>query len=80
MGHGISRRCDRGEDTGPLTDGYSLVSDWNNQWLTGGTESDVIAEAHLDPESIHKGVKRFAEDRDARISRQEEQLASLKGN
>ena len=36
-------------DVGPLTDAYSLTSDWDNQWLTGGLEPDVIAEAHLDP-------------------------------
>jgi transketolase len=55
---------------GPLTDDYSLTSDWDNQWLTGGLEKDVIAEAHLDPESIFKGVQRFAGDRAARIARQ----------
>ena len=33
---------------GPLTDDYSLTSDWDNQWLSGGTEDDVIKEAHLD--------------------------------
>ena len=35
---------------GPLTDEYSLTSDWDNHWLTGGLEADVIAEAHLDPD------------------------------
>ena len=34
-------------NVGPLTDAYSLTSDWDNQWLTGGLEPDVIAEAHL---------------------------------
>src|SRR5262245_54690010 len=48
---------------GPLCDEYSLTSDWHDQWLTGGTEADVIAEAHLDPESIFAGVRRFAEER-----------------
>jgi transketolase len=65
-------------DVGPLTDDYSLVSDWHDQWLTGGTEADVIAEAHLDPESIYKGVKRFALDHDGRISRQANLLAGLR--
>jgi transketolase len=55
---------------GPLTDSYSLTSDWDNQWLTGGLEKDVIAEAHLDPESIFAGVSRFAVDRDKRLRRQ----------
>ena len=57
-------------DTGPLTDTYSLTSDWDNQWLTGGLEPDVIAEAHLDAESIYAGVERFAREREDRITRQ----------
>jgi transketolase len=63
---------------GPLTDEYSLTSDWDNQWLTGGLEGDVIAEAHLDPESIFSGVKRFADARSSRLDRQRTLLASLK--
>jgi transketolase len=55
---------------GPLTDDYSLTSDWDNQWLTGGLEQEVIAEAHLDTGSICKGVERFARERDARMARQ----------
>jgi transketolase len=57
-------------DVGPLTDQYSLTSDWDNQWLTGGLEADVIAEAHLDQKSIFAGIQRFANERDKRISRQ----------
>ncbi len=57
---------------GPLTDEYSLWSDWDDQWLTGGTEPDVIAEAHLDAESIFAGIKRFAEAHDSRMARQRE--------
>src|SRR5207244_4201058 len=57
-------------NVGTLTDAYSLTSDWDNQWLTGGLEADVIAEAHLDAESIFAGVQRFAEDRPNRIQQQ----------
>ena len=46
-------------DLGPLTDAYSLTSDWDNQWLTGGLEAEVIAEAHLDPDSIFAGIQAF---------------------
>ena len=60
---------------GPLTDAYSLTSDWDNQWLTGGLERDVIAEAHLDPDSIFKGIERFAADHAKRISSQSALLA-----
>jgi transketolase len=55
---------------GPLTDEYSLTSDWDNQWLSGGTEDDVIKEAHLDKDSIFNAVKRFADEHDARMSKQ----------
>jgi transketolase len=55
---------------GPLTDAYSLTSDWDNQWLTGGLEKDVIAEAHLDPESIFQAISRFAAERDKRLQKQ----------
>ena len=64
-------------DVGPLTDEYSLTADWDNQWLTGGTESDVIAEAHLDAESVFAGIKRFAEMRQNRLDRQRGFLANL---
>jgi transketolase len=57
-------------DTGPLTDAYSMTSDWDNQWLTGGLEPDVIAEAHLDAASIFAGIERFAKNRDKRMSGQ----------
>ncbi|MFP6593944.1 MAG: hypothetical protein VB860_03070 [Dehalococcoidia bacterium] len=65
------------KNLGPLTDEFSLVSDHSDVWLTGGTESDVIAEAHLDPESIFAGVKRFADEREQRLSGQTAALKAL---
>lgn len=65
------------KNLGPLTDEYSLTSDWDNQWLTGGLEPDVIAEAHLDPASIFNGIKRFADERAQRLTRQRDWLAAL---
>ncbi|MGA2564379.1 MAG: hypothetical protein ABSF96_12520 [Steroidobacteraceae bacterium] len=64
-------------DPGPLTDAYSLTSDWDNQWLTGGLEADVITEAHLDRDSIFAGIERFARDRSERLSRQKSLLNAL---
>ena len=64
-------------DVGPLVTEYSLTSDWHQRWLTGGTEADVIAEAHLDTESIVAGVQRFAADRAQRLDRQRRLLAAL---
>lgn len=65
-------------NVGPLTDAYSLTSDWHDRWLTGGLEQDVIAEAHLDSKSILNGIKRFAEARPHRLAQQLEGLAALK--
>ena len=65
-------------DVGPLTDEYSMTSDWDNQWLTGGLEPDVIAEAHLDGPSILAGIQRFANERTERLTRQRNLLAALK--
>jgi hypothetical protein len=62
---------------GPLTDAYSMTADWDDQWLTGGLEADVIAEAHLDPDSIFAGVRRFAQERAQRLDRQRALLAAL---
>ncbi len=58
------------KNLGPLTDEYSLTSDWDNQWLTSGLEKEVIEEAHLDPVSIYNGIERFAKAHDERIKRQ----------
>lgn len=65
------------KDVGPLTDDYSLTSDWDNQWLTGGMEPDVIAEAHLDSESIFAAIQRFANEHTQRLSRQRGWLSAL---
>ncbi|HXJ79946.1 MAG TPA: hypothetical protein VMS64_14835 [Candidatus Methylomirabilis sp.] len=64
-------------NVGSLTDAYSLTADQDNQWLTGGLEADVIAEAHLDPESIFAGVQRFAHDRGKRLAQQRALLDAL---
>ena len=61
-------------DVGPLTDAYSLTSDWDNQWLTGGLEKDVVTEAHLDTTSIFAGIERFARDHDHRLAQQRRML------
>jgi transketolase len=70
-----TRRVMPVRNLGPLTDAYSLTSDWDNQWLTGGLEADVIAEAHLDPDSIFNGIARFAKDREKRLAQQAKALA-----
>lgn len=72
-----TRRMMPVRNLGPLADEYSLTSDWDNQWLTGGLEGEVIAEAHLDPDSIFKGISRFAKERDKRLAQLSAQLKAL---
>ena len=64
-------------NVGPLTDEYSMTSDWDNQWLTGGMEPEVIAEAHLDPKSILEGVTRFAKEHGLRVDRMKSLVGKL---
>ena len=55
---------------GPLTDEYSLTSDFDNCWRSGGLEAEVIREAHLDADTILAGVERFASERERRMGEQ----------
>ena len=64
-------------NVGTLCDEYSLTADAENRWLTGGSEADVIAEAHLDSKSILAGVQRFAQERPKRLQQQRSMLEAL---
>ncbi len=74
---GATRRMWPLRNVGPLTDEYSMTADFHNEWLTGGLEPDVIAEAHLDVDSIFDGVSRFAKDHNVRIKRLRGDIDSL---
>src|SRR3954470_7959986 len=74
---GATRRMWPLRNVGPLTDEYSMTADFHNDWLSGGLEADVIAEAHLDAESIFNGVSKFAQNHGARIKRQRGDIDSL---
>jgi transketolase len=47
---------------------YSLTSDWDDRWRTGGTVEEVIEEAHLSPEHLLRGIERFARERGKRLA------------
>ncbi|HUF93859.1 MAG TPA: transketolase, partial [Candidatus Limnocylindria bacterium] len=64
-------------NVGALTEAYSLTSDQDDVWLTGGMEADVIAEARLDPDSIFAAVQRFAQERPQRLRGQRALLDAL---
>jgi transketolase len=53
----------------PLVREYSLSSDWDDRWRTGGSVAEVIEEAHLDKAHILPALERFAADRTERLSR-----------
>ena len=74
---GGTRRVWPLRNVGAQADEYSLTADWDNQWLTGGLEADVIAEAHLDKDSILAGVTRFAEAHERRVDEQRAVLEAL---
>ena len=56
----------------PLVEEYSLSSDWDNRWRSGGSLEEIIDEAHLSPEWVWKGITRFAKDRPERLRRLKE--------
>jgi transketolase len=48
---------------------YSLSSDWDDRWRTGGSVDEVIEEAHLDEAHILAALERFAGERADRMRR-----------
>jgi transketolase len=54
---------------GPLAGEYSLSSDWDDRWRTGGSVAEVIEEAHLDEANILAALERFAASRPERLRR-----------
>jgi len=62
---------------GPIAAEYSLSSDWDDRWRTGGTVEEVMAEAHLAPEQILGGIERYANDREVRLRRLENVISAI---
>jgi transketolase len=54
---------------GPVARDYSLSSDWDDRWRTGGTVDEVIDEAHLGPTHIVDAIQRFVDERPIRMRR-----------
>ncbi len=48
---------------------YSLASDWDHRWRTGGTVEEVVDEAHLSGKHILAGIERFVREREQRFKR-----------
>ena len=60
----------------PIVREYSLSSDWDDRWRTGGTVDEVMEEAHLDAGHILEAIERFVRERPARLQRLHERLAA----
>jgi transketolase len=48
---------------------YALSSDWDDRWRTGGTLEEILEQAHLTPQHILEGVRRFVDERPRRLAR-----------
>jgi transketolase len=63
--------------SGPQIREYSLSSDWDDRWRTGGSVDEVIEEAHLDRAHLLTALQRFANDRPERLRNLNNQLSDL---
>jgi transketolase len=54
---------------GPIAREYSLSTDWDKRWRTGGSLDEVMDEAHLSAQHIMAGIERFVCERDQRRAR-----------
>ena len=62
---------------GPLVREYSLSSDWDDRWRTGGSVAEVIEEAHLDEAHILAALERFTGERAERLRQLRELVDSI---
>jgi transketolase len=56
---------------------YVVSPDWDDRWRTGGSVPQITAEAHLDPDSLKAGIRRFVDDREERHRRMAALLGGL---
>lgn len=52
-----------------VVEDYSLSSDWDDRWRTGGSLAEIVAEAHLSPHHLWEGILKFTRERDLRLER-----------
>ncbi len=56
---------------------YTLSSDWDDRWRTGGSLDEVVEEARLSPDHIIDAIRKFAADRPRRLGALKAQLERL---
>ncbi len=52
-----------------VSEEYSISSDWDNKWRTGGSVEEILKEAHLDEDSLYVGIERFVRDKKKRLKK-----------
>jgi transketolase len=62
----------------PIVAEYSMTSDWDDRWRTGGSVDEVIAEAHLSPSHLLEGIERFVRDREKRLRALDQAVAAAR--
>jgi transketolase len=60
----------------PIVREYSLSSDWDDRWRTGGSVDEVMEEAHLDRAHILEAIERFVRERPERLRRLRNRLSA----
>jgi transketolase len=63
-----SRRSMRDWVTHRSADEYAMSADFDDRWRTGGSPVEVYDEAHLSPEHLLAGIKRFVGAREQRLA------------
>ena len=71
-----SKRVTRDWIAHPIVEEYSLTSDRDDRWRTGGTVDEVIAEAGLSREHILRGIERFVRERPTRLAALQEAVTA----
>ncbi|MFH1726923.1 MAG: transketolase [Pseudomonadota bacterium] len=51
-----------------ISEAYTVSSDWDNKWRSGGSIEEVCEEAHISAEWILKGIEKFVNERDQRLN------------
>jgi transketolase len=59
---------------------YAMSSDWDDRWRTGGRLDDVIDEAHLSPEWVLEGIKRFVADHETRLGQLQQSIEDARAS
>lgn len=74
-----ARRLMHDWQSSKVSEEYTLSTDFDNRWRTGGNVNEVYEEAHLSPQWILAGIERFVKDRDARLGQLSRALSAAQG-